>query len=592
MSYQVFARKWRPHTFEDVVNQEHVKTTLSNAIKLDRIAHSYIFAGPRGVGKTSIARILARSLNCIEGPTATPCNECTSCVEIMEDRSMDVMEIDGASNRGIEDIRNIRENVKYSPVHGKKRIYIIDEVHMLTREAFNALLKTLEEPPPHVLFIFATTEFQKIPPTILSRCQKFEFKRLSIPELTFQLNKISENEDLTISEDSLLLISKRAEGSMRDAESLLDQLVSYCGTAIESENVIEILGMIRDDVFFTCSDAMSSGDISEGFRISKQVYDSGYDPGELLNGLLEHFRNILLTKLSGDAKVIETSEFYQQKYSEAAEKFSDLDILRIINTISESEFHIKKSTQPLLRLELLLAKLIAMDSSVTVDKIIEALRGGNASQQSPPQEEQPQKKTEISEPEVEVKVPGKEGEVEEKIESPMLDVPAITMDEDDLIDPGEPDIGPEPPDITENPEETGDESGITLLIIKEKWNEFLDELQHESAMTGAFLTEALPTALEDDVVEISFSSENGFHRDNIERNKQKVKNALKKVFGKNLKFKCILAKFTDEQKQSLSNNKEKEQKTIEKIIEREPIVKTIIDTFSCDTLQIRDESDK
>ncbi|MCH8287198.1 DNA polymerase III subunit gamma/tau, partial [candidate division KSB1 bacterium] len=243
MAYQVLARKWRPLTFEDVVNQDHVKNTLSNAISQGRIAHSYIFAGPRGVGKTTIARIFARAVNCENGPTPTPCNKCTPCVEIIEDRSMDVMEIDGASNRGIEDIRNIRENVKYSPVHGKYRIYIIDEVHMLTREAFNALLKTLEEPPPHAMFIFATTEIRKVPVTVLSRCQRFDLRRIDAAVLIEHLGRIAGKEGASVSPEALALIARAAEGSVRDALSLLDQAISFATDEVGEDQVRDLLGL-------------------------------------------------------------------------------------------------------------------------------------------------------------------------------------------------------------------------------------------------------------------------------------------------------------------------------------------------------------
>ncbi|MGE5855121.1 MAG: DNA polymerase III subunit gamma/tau, partial [Syntrophaceae bacterium] len=232
MEYLVLARKWRPQVFEDVVGQDHVITTLRNAIRLGRVAHAFIFSGPRGVGKTSVARILAKALNCEKGPSEIPCNACANCREITEGSSMDVREIDGASNRGIDEIRELRENVKFSPSSSRYKIYIIDEVHMLTKEAFNALLKTLEEPPEHVMFIFATTEVHKVPATILSRCQRFDFRRISIEEIMTRLRYIAGEEKVTIDEDALMVIAKKGDGSLRDSQSIFDQVRSFCGNTI------------------------------------------------------------------------------------------------------------------------------------------------------------------------------------------------------------------------------------------------------------------------------------------------------------------------------------------------------------------------
>ncbi|NOY59306.1 MAG: DNA polymerase III subunit gamma/tau, partial [Calditrichaeota bacterium] len=253
MSYVVLARKYRPMFFKDVVGQQHVTKTLQNAIEQNRIANAYLFSGPRGVGKTTVARLLAKALNCEHGPTIKPCNECSSCIEINESRSLDVFEIDGASNRGIDEIRNLRESLRYSPNPGKHRIYIIDEVHMLTNEAFNALLKTLEEPPTNVLFIFATTEAHKVPTTILSRCQRFDFKRMSNKSIADQLRELAAKEKIEIDEESLRLIANKADGSMRDGESILDQVIAFAGTKIDSAQVADLLGIIDQELFFQVS---------------------------------------------------------------------------------------------------------------------------------------------------------------------------------------------------------------------------------------------------------------------------------------------------------------------------------------------------
>ena len=260
MSYLVLARKWRPQSFEEVVGQPHVVQTLTNAISAERIAHAYLLSGARGIGKTSVARIMAKALNCAQGPSPTPCNECESCEEITGSASLDVLEIDGASNRGINEIRELRENVKYAPARSPHKIFIIDEVHMLTPEAFNALLKTLEEPPAHVIFIFATTEPNRIPITILSRCQRFNFRRIASKEIIQRLEEIVEKEGIRISKNSIQLLTREAEGSMRDAQSLLDQAISFAGNEVRDEDVAEVLGVIDRRLLYDISLAIANHD--------------------------------------------------------------------------------------------------------------------------------------------------------------------------------------------------------------------------------------------------------------------------------------------------------------------------------------------
>src|SRR5581483_2347806 len=302
MSYLVLARKWRPQTFKDIVGQGHVTQVLRNAIAAGRIAHAYLFTGVRGVGKTTAARVLAKALNCERGPAADPCNECSQCVEITEGRSLDVYEIDGASNRGIDEVRQIIENVKYQPARSRFKIYIIDEVHQVTKDAFNALLKTLEEPPEFVKFILATTEPHRLPETILSRCQRFDFRRIQTREAIERLSEIAGKESLKISAGALLLLAREAEGSMRDAQSLLEQMLSYAppesGASIDERLVESILGVTDRRVLYDLSAAVLQGDAKKAVEIVAQVVDQGKDVTRLSRELVEHFRNLLVARLS------------------------------------------------------------------------------------------------------------------------------------------------------------------------------------------------------------------------------------------------------------------------------------------------------
>ncbi len=300
MSYQVLARKWRPQVFEDVVGQGHITRTLQNAITTNRLAHAFLFSGPRGVGKTTTARILAKALNCEKGPTPTPCGACDSCRETTAGTSVDVVEIDGASNRGIEHIRELREAVKYAPAGGKNKVYVIDEVHMLTNEAFNALLKTLEEPPPHVIFIFATTEPQKIPATILSRCQRYGFKRVSPQEIAGRLRTIADAEGISITNEGLAMIAKVAEGSMRDSQSLMDQAVSYSGLAIKDEDLQTTLGSVAQQALRAFAAGLLARDAAGLLKQIDVLLEQGQDLRQFLSGVVEHVRNILVVKTARD----------------------------------------------------------------------------------------------------------------------------------------------------------------------------------------------------------------------------------------------------------------------------------------------------
>src|SRR3990167_1026148 len=277
MSYIVLARKWRPTVFEKVVGQEHVTTTLRNAIIEKRIAHAYLFSGPRGVGKTTVARIFAKALNCSHGPTPSPCNECQSCKEITTNISVDVIEIDGASNTSVDNVREIRENIKYLPSRGRYRIYIIDEVHMLSNPAFNALLKTLEEPPSHAIFIFATTESHKIPDTVLSRCQRFDFKRISLKEIQDHIKFVAKTEGVNIADKAIYLIAREVDGSLRDAHSLLDQVIAFAGSDIKESDVVDALGLLDRTLLFQLSEAIIDKNGKGCLKLVEKVYNFGYD---------------------------------------------------------------------------------------------------------------------------------------------------------------------------------------------------------------------------------------------------------------------------------------------------------------------------
>ncbi len=374
MSYLVLARKWRPRTFDKMVGQEFISRTLKNAVKTNHVAHAFLFSGSRGVGKTSAARILAKCLNCDEGPTPEPCNDCSSCQEIDEGRSLDVYEIDGASNTSVDDIRELRENIKYLPRPGKHRVYIIDEVHMLSKSAFNALLKTLEEPPDHVVFIFATTEPHKVPETIQSRCQRFDFRRIPRAKILERLQEMAQEEGYEIDERALSAVAKAADGSMRDAQSLLDQIISYCGPSVPDEAVAEILGIAGREYFYRISAAILGQDPRECIEALDEIYRSGYDINQFYRDLVEHFRNLLMARLLPDpSSVLDMNDGEIQELKQQAEEAGPEDLRRLVSILLKAEQDILRSSLPRMGMEITLIKMAHLGRLEPLEKILEKI---------------------------------------------------------------------------------------------------------------------------------------------------------------------------------------------------------------------------
>ena len=531
MSYVVIARRWRPQQFDEIIAQEHVSRTLSNAIENKRIAHAYIFTGPRGIGKTTTARILAKALNCEKGPTAHPCNECASCKSITLGNSLDVLEIDGASNRGIDEIRNLRENIRFTPSLGKYRIYIIDEVHMLTKEAFNALLKTLEEPPAHALFIFATTEIHKVPATILSRCQRFDFKRIAVRTIMEHLAHICQQDKITISEEALLQIAKKADGSMRDAQSILDQIISFSGNTIDFEHVAQALGVIEQDLFFRISDLVAANNVKEIILFCQEVFNSGFDLTEFLLGLEEHFRNILIAMSTGSTKLIDVSENYLKRYEEVSSSFSEADLITHLKIISETTLAIKYSQQPQLKFELGLIKLAKLPLTSDIQSILEKL-------------ELLKKKPNFN-------------RVAEQEEVRYSSHPA---------------------------NDSGASLEPDMASLREQWPAVIQTISGKKAMLGTILERSAPQKLEERFLHVQVKEVDSFQQELILNNKGLIEHSLNEITGAGLKIKidCLIGASPSAKKERLTGEEKK--KKIEEMRSESELVAKLIDDFDLELI--------
>jgi DNA polymerase III subunit gamma/tau len=374
MAYLVLARKYRPQTFEDVVRQDHVTLTLKNAIASNRMAHAVLFSGPRGTGKTTVARILAKAMNCEKGPAPVPCNSCKSCHDITLSGAVDVYEIDGASNNGVEQVRELRDNIKYMPAHSRYKIYIIDEVHMLSTAAFNALLKTLEEPPAHVLFIFATTEPHKIPLTILSRCRRHDFRRISIDAITDHLETICKKENFDIEKESLDLMAREAGGCMRDALSLLDQVMTCSGGGLVRDQILNIMGVIDRKLIFDMTDGILAANVPDILVVLDEIYDRGQDMKKLYSDLLEHFRNLLVVKLAKNLdKLVDVPKHELKMMADQVSRVTPSHVAQLFDILFREEPTMRFSAQPKMALEMALIRMCQIKPVLSIDDVIQKL---------------------------------------------------------------------------------------------------------------------------------------------------------------------------------------------------------------------------
>ena len=475
MSYQVIARKYRPQKFADVVGQEHVTQTLTNAIAQRRIAHAYLFCGPRGTGKTTVARIFAKCLNCTGGPKVDFDDADPRCQEITDGRSVDVLEIDGASNNGVEQVRELRETVKYMPASSKFKIFIIDEVHMLSTAAFNALLKTLEEPPAHVKFMFATTDPEKVLPTILSRCQRFDLRRIPTPLIVKQLATIAANEKVQIDAAALHAIARGAEGGMRDAESTLDQLISFCGEKIEEPDVLSMFGLTAQGQLLALTTAILAGETEPALRELNELVKNGKDLGRLLSDLLNHFRNLLIYQVSrGDLKLLEVTEAEAAALKEQSAGITADALTRIMEVLSDCESRLRDAASKKILIEVALCKCIEARTAVSLDAVLKKLnelRGGQPSFAAPA----PTAATPATRP------------------APSRPTPATPV--------AAPAFSQSPPPAPVNLAPTGDADLAGL------WPQLLEAVARVSSFTRSYLTEAHPVSLTKSLLTIGFDPE-------------------------------------------------------------------------------------
>jgi len=528
MAAQALYRRWRSQTFAEIIGQDHITHTLLNALRAGRIAHAYLFSGPRGTGKTTTARVLAKAVNCLDPQDGEPCNRCSICRSLNEGRSLDLIEIDAASNRGIDEIRALREKIAFSPSECRYKVYVIDEVHMLTNEAFNALLKTLEEPPPHAIFVLATTEPHKIPLTVLSRCQRFDFRRVSLPHLKHKLELICTQEGIHIEPAALDAIARYAAGSFRDAESLLDQLASYGAEEITLGDVRRVLGSAPQEVISGIVKALIAGDIGSGLRLINEALDSGVEPRQLAREVLDHLRGLLLVKNGGASLLSVTPEMLDEMTAQA-ESIPLPRLLRTVRLFNQAGNYLKTGIHGQLPLELALVEATLVDDQLM----------GSSEQQAASREEDAGYGIQDVETKDSSSMPHPSA-----FPSPAR-APELAKEESSRPVAASSDAGAEPDSPAIVP-------GITLSWLEENWGRLLQAIRPRSRVVEALLKSCQPMAVQGDLVTLGFY--HSFHKERMDEDKHRsvVEEALAEVGGRAYRVKCALCEGSSREKEQKS----------------------------------------
>ena len=528
MSYKVLSLKYRPQNFLEVVGQEHVTQTLVNAFKKDRVGQGYIFTGPRGVGKTTTARILAKGLNCKDSKNGNPCNKCTICDEITEYRNLDVLEIDGASNRGIEEIRNLRELIKFTPMNSLYKIFIIDEVHMLTNQAFNALLRTLEEPPPHGKFIMCTTDIHKVPDTIISRCQRFDFNRISINHIKESINSILLKEKIESDVESVEAIAAKSEGSMRDALSILDQVIAFSESKINFKDVENILGLVSSEIYFRLTDSIKDKNAELLLETLTEIRKGGIPVDDVVKGLNVHIRNLMYASLNDGVNILDISDDLKNEYIESSKLWDVRDLLRITEVINDLEVKISRSNQPYIMFEITALKLLEMDQTVFIEDLLK---------QSPATTDFGEKKNKVNNNndtprEVDKKI---------KVDTSKSDV-LDNSDEINKIDKNrevDTNISDDLEDNVDSLKSKNNEEDVSILdidFIKSEWLNIVTMVTNIRTSIGIVMEHSMPIKIEKNILKVGVYNQPKFSLDLINKNKQ----VIEEITSKQLKNTVVL----------------------------------------------------
>lgn len=547
MAYQALYRKFRPKIFDDVMGQEHITTTLKNQIKNNNIAHAYLFSGTRGTGKTSTAKVFARAINCTNNSDGNPCNECDSCKGILDETTMDVIEMDAASNTSVEDIRDLREKAKYPPSKCRYKVYIIDEVHMISKGASNALLKILEEPPKHLIFILATTEPQRLPATILSRCQRFDFKRISVKDIMENMNDILDELGIKVEQKGLSLIARNSDGAMRDALSLLDQCLSFSGEETTYDYILSILGVVNNDIIYEITDSIIQKNTDRALELIEHIVQNGKDINQFIKDLILHFRNLMVTKVSNNTEnIIDETEEVIERLKKQSEGIDTNKIVSILKILSDAETQCKWSSQPRVILEVSIIKMLNESTEAELGEIIERVRS------------------------LEEKL--ENGTTPKRTIGKKQSVPDIALDKDD-----EDKKRKSTPDVKESKNVI--QKDIDINKVNMEWDNILKAIKAERIALHALIMEGRPLVFRNGILTIAFEDGFRFHKEAIDKkeNNELVQKIINKCLNANIEVKFAMA-------EDFSNTDEEEQ---EKEQEKE-LIQEVIDVFGEDLVEIEE----